>query len=164
MRKTLLSCERRQGRGGELVCVWKCRCYASPHLHVAVSTGSHGGVPYGSAVKNLPATQKICRRCRFNSWEMATCSSILDPKNSMERGVWCATIRGLAKTQTWLNNNSNRCYTAMHWGSLYAICRDSPMALTGGVLRGWFVDSSRTKEALKLVTGGWSQNRFSCFC
>ena len=56
----------RKGRGA-CVCE-RGRCYGSPHLHVAVSIGSHGGSPCGSAVKNLPAMHKICRRCRFNPW------------------------------------------------------------------------------------------------
>ena len=65
-------------------------------------------------VKNLPATQET--RVRSLDWEdllekgMATHSSILawripwTLENSMDREAWQATVRGVAKSQTRLNN------------------------------------------------------------
>ena len=36
--------------------------------------------------------------------EMVMHSSILGLENSMDRGAWQATVHGVAKSQTWLNN------------------------------------------------------------
>ena len=59
-------------------------------------------------VKNLPAVQ----RPRFNPWVwedpleegMATHSSILAWRISMDRGGWWPTVHGVKKTQTQLSN------------------------------------------------------------
>ena len=150
--------------------VWKRQVLYQPISACSSQYWVSPGLPLRLSGKEPACNAEDLQEMQVQSvgWEdplekvMVSCSSILDPKNSVERGVWCAAIHAVAKSQTWFNN-SNRCYTAMHWASLYAICIQ-PTALTGGVLRGWFVDSSRTKEALKLVLGGWSQNCFSCFC
>ena len=59
-------------------------------------------------VKNLPAVQET--RVRSPGWEdpleegMATHSSILAWENPMDRGAWRATVHGVAKSWTRLNN------------------------------------------------------------
>ena len=59
-------------------------------------------------VKNLPAKQETW--VRSLGWEgalekdMAAHSSVLAWENPMDRGAWRATLRGVAKSQTRLNN------------------------------------------------------------
>ena len=65
-------------------------------------------------VKNLPAIQEIQEMqqmwVRFLGWEdtpeeeMATHSSILAWRMSMDRGAWRATVHGVAKSQTRLGD------------------------------------------------------------
>ena len=63
---------------------------------------------YGSAVKNLPAMQEMW--VQFLGWEdlldvsMATHSCILAWKNSMDRGIWQATVHGVTKNLTRLSD------------------------------------------------------------
>ena len=63
------------------------------------------GFPNGSAVKNPPAMQETQETwVQSLAWadpleeEMATHSSILAWKNPMDRGVWQATVHGVAKS------------------------------------------------------------------
>ena len=66
------------------------------------------GFPGGSDSKNLPAMWETW--VRSLGWEdpleegMATHSSILAWRIPMDRGAWWATVRGVTKSQTWLNN------------------------------------------------------------
>ena len=59
-------------------------------------------------VKNPPALQET--RVRFRGWDnllekgMATHSSIPDWRIPVERGAWCATGHGVAKTETQLSD------------------------------------------------------------
>ena len=62
-------------------------------------------------VKNLPAIQEMQQMwVRFLGWEdtpeeeMATHSSILAWRMSMDRGAWRATVHGVAKSQTRLGD------------------------------------------------------------
>ena len=59
-------------------------------------------------VKNLPAMQETRLRSlgREDSLKkgMATHSSILAKENSMDRGVWRATVHGVAKSRTQLSD------------------------------------------------------------
>ena len=56
------------------------------------------------AVKNLPAMQETQVQSLGGEDPlekgMATHSSILTWKNPMDRGAWCATVRGITKSQT----------------------------------------------------------------
>ena len=71
-----------------------------------LSSSSSRGFPDGSAVKNPPAMQETWETW-FQSlaWEdlleeeMATHSSILAWKNPMDRGIWRATVHGVARSQ-----------------------------------------------------------------
>ena len=73
-------------------------------------------MPGGSAVKNLPAVQEACRRCRFDLWiGKIPCSrkwygegngtplqySCLE--NPMDGGAWKAAIHGVANSRTRLS-------------------------------------------------------------
>ena len=59
-------------------------------------------------VKNLPTKQEtqVLSLGREDPLEegMATHSSILDLENSMDRGAWWATVHGIAKSWTRLND------------------------------------------------------------
>ena len=66
--------------------------------------------PSGSVVKNPSASSGDAGGRGFSPWvgktppeeEMATHSSILAGKNPMDRGIWRATVHGVAKHQTQL--------------------------------------------------------------
>ena len=67
--------------------------------------------PGGLVLKKLPAVQKMQETwVRLLGWDdpleegMATHSSILGLENPMDRGVWQATVRGVAKSGTRLSN------------------------------------------------------------
>ena len=66
------------------------------------------GFPGSSVVKSLPPMQET--QVRSLSWEdpleesMATHSSILAWRISMDRGVWQAKVQGVAKSQTRLSD------------------------------------------------------------
>ena len=49
---------------------------------------------------HLPATWR-------DMWEMATHSSILIWENPVDRGDWQATVHGVTKSWTWLNDQNN---------------------------------------------------------
>ena len=59
-------------------------------------------------VNNLPAMQETS--VQSLSWDdpleegMATCSSVLAWRISMDRGAWQATVHGVAKSQAQLSN------------------------------------------------------------
>ena len=59
-------------------------------------------------VKNLPAMQETQVQSLDGEdapeKQMATHSSILAWKNPMDRGVWCATVHGVANSQTRFSN------------------------------------------------------------
>ena len=61
------------------------------------------GFPDGSAVKNLPAMQRL-RKCLGQEdpleKEMATHSNILVLKNPMDRRTWQTIVQSVAKNQT----------------------------------------------------------------
>ena len=70
-------------------------------------SGTKGGFPGGSVVKNLPAVQEI-QATQVGTLgqkdplekEMATHSSILAWENPMDRGAWQATVHRVAKSLT----------------------------------------------------------------
>ena len=61
------------------------------------------GFPDGSAVKNLPAMQRL-RKCLGQEdpleKEMATHSNMLVLKNPMDRRTWQTIVQSVAKNQT----------------------------------------------------------------
>ena len=67
--------------------------------------------------KNLLAMQETW--ARFLGWEdpleegMATHSSILAWRIPMDRGAWGATVHGVAKSQTKLNDSAQRSYLVL---------------------------------------------------
>ena len=67
-------------------------------------------------VKNLPTMQET--RVQFLGQEdhlekgMATHSGLLVWRIPMNRGVWQATVHGVAKSQTWLDNFNS---LALYW-------------------------------------------------
>ena len=69
------------------------------------------GVPGEPAVKNLPIVQELQETwAQSLGWEdppeedTATHFTILAWRIPMDRGAWWATVRGVAKSQTWLSN------------------------------------------------------------
>ena len=80
-----------------------------------LSSSSSRGFPDGSAVKNPPAMHETWETwVQSLAWEdlleeeMATHSSILAWKNPMDRGIWRATVHGVARSQTRLSIHAHR--------------------------------------------------------
>ena len=77
-------------------------------------------------VKNLPAMQIWVQSL---GWEdaleadMATHSNILAWRNSMDRGVWWATVHGIAESDMaeWLSTKLSKCSMETSWARKYFI-------------------------------------------
>ena len=87
--------------------------------------GFYWGFPGGSVVKNPPANVE-CRKHRFNPWvgKIPLGGGNGNPfqysclGNSMDTGAWWATVHGVIKSQTWLNN-----WTHTHTIFIVVFCR-----------------------------------------
>ena len=79
-----------------------------PYLHFHVGFHTTGASLVAQIVKNPPALQETWVQSLGQEdpleKRMATHSSILAWKTSMDRGAWRATAHGITKSRTWLKN------------------------------------------------------------
>ena len=89
------------------------------------STIAPGGV---SGKESICQCRRL-KKCGFDPWdgkipwrkEMAAHSSILAWKIPMDRGVWQATVHGIAQSQTRLNNWTCLKMWRVWWGGVWAL-------------------------------------------
>ena len=106
----------------------------SIHLRLSlVSSAVLGNVLYGAGRSWWPRQQRIClqpRRPRYGPWVRKVPWKRWNgnplqyscPQNSKDRGVWWATVHGVAKSQTQLSDSHTDTHTIWATPSLMAAC------------------------------------------
>ena len=121
----------------------------------------HVGIPGLSAVKNLPVMQEPGAAILIPGWGRSSGGGHGNPlwysclENPMDRGVWMATVHGVAKSQTRLSDLActHSSLIILCWFQVYS--NGIHLYISGVKLRGLLMDTKFQLGKRKCPGDGW---------